>query len=377
MQIIYNTEKKFDVQVSNTTHYLSKLTAISKSQWFELGRAESWFLRNKIDKITPQAPIYVMGLARAGTTLLLESITSLPGIAGHRYKDYPFVQLPYAWRSFLGRFATQAHMAQERSHFDGLQVTPESPEAFEEMLWMHFFPQCYTNDSIIGLDGHTRHAEFETYYDNHIRKILLSENADRYVAKGNYNLGRLEYLRRVYPEAKFVIAIRHPLSHIASLIKQHRQFSEMQRKEPRLLEYMRRAGHFEFGLDRRTLRFADDNMPESIHAAWNHGDEVTGWAMYWNMLYARLSRMLKQSPALQNNTLVVKYENLCSSPAKTLAAIGKHCGVEFPADLATNWAQTIHAPAYYSAEYTKEERETIARFTQEAARHFDYDVKAV
>ena len=65
---------------------------------------------------------------------------------------------------------------------------------------------------------------FEEFYCNHIRKILLSQGGTRYLAKANYNISRMKYLSKLYPEARFVILVRDPPEHIASLIKQHRLF---------------------------------------------------------------------------------------------------------------------------------------------------------
>ncbi|WP_256206685.1 sulfotransferase [Pseudomonas sp. BAY1663] len=69
---------------------------------------------------------------------------------------------------------------------------------------------------------------------------------------------RLGYLQRLYPDARFVLAIRDPVWHIASLIKQQRLFVAGERAEPRALEHMRRVGHYEFGLDRRPINVGDD-----------------------------------------------------------------------------------------------------------------------
>ena len=54
-------------------------------------------------------------------------------------------------------------------------------------------------------------------------KLVASQTgASRYAAKNNYNLTRMEYLLKVNPGAKFLLYIRNPVNHIASLMKQHR-----------------------------------------------------------------------------------------------------------------------------------------------------------
>lgn len=42
------------------------------------------------DESQSVAPVYVTGLARAGTTITLEALAAHPHLASHRYGDYPF-----------------------------------------------------------------------------------------------------------------------------------------------------------------------------------------------------------------------------------------------------------------------------------------------
>src|SRR3546814_12886608 len=75
----------------------------------------------------------------------------------------------------------------------------------------------------------------------------------RYLSKANYNVTRMEYLLKLFPDARFVLPLRDPAAHIASLMKQQRLFCEGERRHPAALEHMRRIGHFEFGIDRRPI----------------------------------------------------------------------------------------------------------------------------
>ena len=58
---------------------------------------------------------------------MLELLSSLDGMASHRYSDFPFVFTPYWWGWFLARMRRGTGQAVERAHGDGLMVTPESP----------------------------------------------------------------------------------------------------------------------------------------------------------------------------------------------------------------------------------------------------------
>ena len=50
---------------------------------------------------------------------------------------------------FAGRFNRAAGTTAERAHGDGVEVGLDSPEAFEEMLWMAFWPEHYRENAIL------------------------------------------------------------------------------------------------------------------------------------------------------------------------------------------------------------------------------------
>src|SRR5690606_3297213 len=103
-------------------------------------------LRERLDPLPADRPVYVSGLARSGSTILLELLARHPELVTHRYRDFPLVLTPHAWNWFVDRAGRADHVAKERAHRDRIKVTPESPEAFEEVLWMAFFPQLHSQE---------------------------------------------------------------------------------------------------------------------------------------------------------------------------------------------------------------------------------------
>src|SRR5207249_4742017 len=150
------------------------------------------------------------------------------------------------------------------------------------------FPRCHDPAVSSLLGARDSHPAFESFYAAHIRKLLLVEGVSRYAAKANYHVARIAYLSRMFPDARFIIPVRAPAGHIASLMRQQRWFSKGQRRPPRALAYLRRCGHYEFGLDRRPMHLGDDVRVRQIMKTWEAGDEVRGLAMYWDMVYAYL-----------------------------------------------------------------------------------------
>ena len=171
--------------------------------WIKLGNLESRLLRDELDKIRITAPIFIAGLARSGSTFLLEALTGHKDTVTHRYKDFPPVFTPYWWNRFLGFMPKKDAAPAERAHKDGIKITEDSPEAFEEALWMAFHPKLHDPGTSAMLDRDHADAAFEGFYKDHIKKLLAVRQGKRYLSKGNYNLTRLAYLQSMFDECPF------------------------------------------------------------------------------------------------------------------------------------------------------------------------------
>src|SRR5690348_9777932 len=136
--------------------------------WIKLGSLETKLVEGNVPEVPIDRPIYVTGLARSGTTILLETLARHPDVATHRYRDFPMLFTPYLWNRWLELVPRQAEAPAERSHGDGIAVTSESPEAFEEPLWMAFFPHQHEASSSAVLDRQTDCPLFERFYRDHI-----------------------------------------------------------------------------------------------------------------------------------------------------------------------------------------------------------------
>lgn len=353
------------------THFLGGLVQRHPRWWRGLARLETSQLAQALAPLAVRRPIYVCGLARSGSTLLHEVVSSPKDVATQRVKDYPMIFTPYWWRRVTA--ATRSTEPRPRAHDDGVQITSESPEALEEMLWMAFFPRCHDPSVSHCLGRADSHPEFESFYDAHIRKLLLAEKALRYAAKNNYHCARLPYLLRLFPDAKIVIPVREPASHVASLMRQHRRFGQGQQQHPRALAYMQRSGHFEFGLDRRPMNLGDGARVQRIKQAWQAGDEMRGLALYWDMVYGYLANLLEADAQVRQAALVVRFETLCTSPAETLQAVLEHCELPDAASIIQLHAPAIRTPAYYSSGFSAADLEIIHAETAVTASRWGYE----
>ena len=352
-------------------HQLGGLVDRHPKFWLWLARRETGWLGERLSSISVRMPIYVCGLARSGSTILHEIISAAPGVASHRQKDYPLLFMPYWWRRATANVRPRA--PQERPHRDGIMVTAESPDALEEMLWMAFFPDSHDPNVSNLIAATTDHPDFAAFYDAHLRKLLLAENANRYAAKNNYHVARLPYLLQLYPDAKFILPIRAPATHVESLLRQQRWFSQGQREFPHSLAFMQRSGHFEFGLDRRPMNFGDGERIKHIIDDWEAGNEARGLARYWSMVYDYLARLLAADENVRRATQVVRYETLCASPAETIRALFEHCQLPDSDNLVARRAGTIRYPTYYQSALSTDELQVIREETSETASLWGYD----
>jgi hypothetical protein len=338
--------------------------------WMALARLETNLLTHDLDSVPLRMPIYICGLARSGSTLLHEIVASHPAVASHRVKDYPLVFTPYWWRRATRGRAPSA--PRERAHGDRVLITSDSPDALEEMLWMAFFPRCHDPAATSVLDGRCSHPAFEAAYRAHLRKLMLAERATRYAAKANYHVARLAYLQRLFPDARFIVPVREPVSHIASLMRQQQRFAEGQRRRPRALAAMQWSGHFEFGLDRRPMNLGDTARVRDIQDAWRRDEEALGWALYWAMVHDHLADRLEEDARLRSAALVVRFEALCDAPQATLAALFSHSALAGAGPLIEQSSPRVRRPDYYTRSLTAQDIATIRRETAHAAARWGY-----
>lgn len=322
------------------------------------------------------APIYVTGLARAGTTVLLEMLAAHPDLASHCYRDFPFVHTPLWWNRFQAMGgAGDGGEPVERAHKDRIAITRDSPEAMEEVLWMSFFPDCHDPKVSHVLDREDANPDFDKFYREHIGKILHLRGGTRYLAKGNYNVSRLQYLHRLFPDARFIVPYRDPAAHIASLMKQHKLFSRAETEDPRVLDYMKSAGHYEFGLNRVPVNLDNPDTTGRIMAHWDAGEEVAGWALYWAAVYGFIADQLDADAVLRGAVMLVPYDRLCAESDSVLGAIYRFCGMAVDEVTLAAQAQALSPPDYYTPGFDDAERHTIDEATRPTLKRLQMQVE--
>jgi len=345
-----------------------------KSLSFLLDRIETLFMLNDINKLDIDRPIYIIGLARAGTTIILEMLDHHPFLASHQYKHIPMPYLPHVF-SHLAEFSRFFTKPIERVHKDGIFVNLESPEAIEEIFWQHFFLNNHQEEVSNVMNGAISNPKFEQFYRNHIRKLLINQKCPRYLAKNNYHITRLEYLLKIFPNVKFLLIIRNPVDHIASLIKQTRLFMEMEEGKPLLIDWHRISGHNEFGHYQLCINTGDNEIIHKIRRLWkNEKTYVEGWAYYWSSIYDYVMNLLEANKKIKESTLIIRYEDLCKTPAKTIDKIFEHSELPLYNFEKTKkyYVKNLHKPTCYTPNFSTQALRRISEITNATASRFGY-----
>ncbi len=272
---------------SSVDRLLHRVAFATASVQIEMADLEDRLFAGDLAGVTVSRPVFIAALPRAGTTLLLELCVALDEFASHCYRDMPFVLLPMMWDRLSRRFR-RSGAPLERAHGDGMMVSLDSAEAFEEMIWRATSPDHYHADRIKPWDR-CETEEFHGVFKNHLRKIVKLRQRNpallpRYVSKNNGSIARTGALLECCPDATIMIVMREPVQHAASLLRQHRQFLGIHARDRFAREYMEGIGHLEFGANLRPIDF--DGWLQSAR----HPEPTTldFWLEYWVAAYSHL-----------------------------------------------------------------------------------------
>ena len=299
-------------QLDRTLHQVAFNTYTAQ---IALADVEDSIFSQQLAACKSDRPVFITALPRAGTTLLLECCANSPEFAAHRYRDMPFVLIPCLWNRFSQTFQQQVRST-ERAHGDGMQISPDSHEALEEVVWKTFWKRHYQKDRIVPWD-YEQNGEFNEFLDSHLRKIILLRRQNlvssvRYVSKNNANIARTKIIRQLYPNSTIVVPFRHPLNHASSLLQQHLNFLQIHQGDPFASEYMKAIGHYDFGQNLRPIDF--DGWFDRRQS--KDAKTLSFWIEYWIASYKHL---LADNSSLH----FLDYDRLCANPVRELTTLAE------------------------------------------------------
>ena len=209
---------------------------------------------------------------------------------------------------------------------------------------------------------------FNEFYQGHIQKLLVARSAQRYLAKANYNITRLEYLLDLNASSKFIIMVRDPVMHVKSILRQDKIFSKSHSQHPKTLKFMEMSGHYEFGLNKKLINVDADEL-KLIKQKFNDNDDIYAWSLYWNMIYKYVISTVDNVPT--NNVMLCRYEDLCDKPSVTIDKICNFADLS-PTEIQVQEIIQNIRPLTNQHSFDDRELDVINSVTQQTAEYFGY-----
>jgi hypothetical protein len=281
------------------------------------------YLKPGKDRHSPEDKhFFIGGMARSGSTALLESLYGTGQFASLTYSDMPFVLAPNLWKHISGDQSPQPK--RERAHKDGILVNNLSPEALDEVFWKVFLNNKYIEKDRLQInDIPSEILDGFADYTALIVKRYSKDATKRYLSKNNNNILRIHALTDRFPNSFFIIPYRHPLQHAQSLQRQHRRFSEIHKGTRFALKYMNWIGHYEFGLKQKPFYLGDEELFNQMQQTGK--EEINFWLLSWLNYYTYLLSVMEklQAKGEGRNLLLIRYEDFCSKPNEVLGNLSE------------------------------------------------------
>ncbi len=306
--------------IDRLLHYLAFSTPFVQKM---LGELENDLFKRQIENTISQREVFVTGLPRAGTTLILELLYGTGEFRTFTYRHMPFILAPLLWNRLSRPFHKTA-TRMERAHGDGMKISFDSPEAFEEIIWLAYLKnKIVSSDKLSPLCPGDQGTEFAEAFRSTVKKLLSNGSTKqhpplRYLSKNNANFSRIELIHTLFPSSAIVIPFRQPLAQVGSLMKQHEQFTEYHRQDGFSKRYMQWLGHYDFGENFKPINF-DNWLDDEEKLSYS---DANFWLKYWTAAY---SHVLKHKI---ENVYLVDFDKLLSDGKNSLKAIADCLGLE-------------------------------------------------
>lgn len=306
---IIPVKKSSSASYSELSQLLHRMALNNYAIAYKLFKVETKKLKKKGTSNQLQFVI-VSGLARSGTTSLMNRLTENNLFASLSYANMPFLTAPNLWSKI---YKPKNSEQKERSHNDGILIGLESNEALEE-----YFFKVVSNDAYIKEDTLIKYDLTQEQYLDYIKyqAIVRKEDQKIYLAKNNNFILRYDSIRTFNKDFKVVFMFRDPLSHAGSLLEKHKEYNELQKQDAFVLEYMNWLGHHEFGLNQKRFQFTEESQ--------SYSSEKSGldyWLQVWINYYSYLLTIDR------SGVIFVDYDFYCQYPEKVLESIYEKLGV--------------------------------------------------
>lgn len=192
----------------------------------------------------------------------------------------------------------------------------------------------------------------------YLNDVLDGDPSRLAVNKNVHICNKINYVRAIFPEARFVHIIRDAVPTVASWAKQMDKLPELSLYLP--------------DVDYPCLWL----LPTSQHAHHHHAFARSGrfypgsidcLAEYWHVINRNIPRQMKDA---QDRLLTVRYEDLCADPQQILARVSDFVGLSAP-PVVPEWLDISLRPVHAGA-LSDSERARVLKCTAATRRQFGY-----
>jgi hypothetical protein len=270
------------------------------------------FLKKDNSDLTNGRHVFVSGLARSGTTALMNYLHENKEFVSLTYKDMPFILAPNLWSKISSN--QKSTELKERAHKDGILINSESPEAFDEIFWKIKSNEKYIlkDRLLINKPSSEILDEYKHYIDLILQKNYKGEKL-RYLSKNNNNILRFDSILEKFPDSILIIPFRDPLQHALSLFSQHKHFCKIQKQDRFLVDYMNWIGHYEFGLNQKPFFLNNKEIFEQMSGY--DKEDINYWLLSWLNYYSYVLGNYSEK------CILFSHERFCKDPNATLSGI--------------------------------------------------------
>lgn len=312
-----------------------------------------WYHSIPIDR-----PIFIIGAYRSGTTILERIITEHSGVGYFWYLTNINTLAPVMGYHMLRLFHSIGFLDREpipSIHNPRIKFTLYSSYECEK-VWSHSRRSQWDDnctDLTVGADHTDPH--FERYLFSMIRRHMLVQKASRFINKNPVNGLRMPYLRKLFPDARFLFIVRDPLD---TIVSHYLAAANMQRviyPDPKI----KRCFQEELNIDMLSERIKTANYARTLELDRQH--PLLGIASQWVDLQATALDHIATEPGLSDQVLHLRYEELVSQPEPLLDKMWNFVGLQDEEAEAITRAYAPRLSPPVPPELSSEERARLAQ----------------
>ena len=301
---------------------------------------EKYLFLQTEDNIKKNKHIFISGLARSGSTLLLNLLHESNFFCSLTYSDMPFILAPNLWSKF--NFSKKRNLEFiNRAHSDLINISIHSPESFEEVFWKSIQNNSYiTKASLIKTPVSNKHLK---EYNDFISLICFKYSKKNYLTKNNNSILRLKEILSYFDNSFFLIPFRYPSNHVGSLINQHKRFKKIQKENNFTRKYMNWLGHYEFGLDEKSFNF--NKKYKTFEDESNNY-----WLQKWIIYYDQIINIINNNNLIRQRIILCNYDRLCIEKDKYFRFILEKINIKSKLDISKKISNTKNYDIKFNSE---------------------------